>query len=184
MILYPTETVYALGVNVFDTNALGKLYELKGREIGKLSSWLVRDINDIKSYAVMSKVAVKIAEQFLPGPLTLVLPLREPYLHLDGSKVEMIGFRVTPDSVGSELIISYMAEYDAPLTCTSANISGQPTQATVQSICEQFSDKVGLIEKIIDDGPRSGITSTVVRVIGDQIEIIREGAIRKEEFNF
>jgi len=182
MILYPTETIYALGVNVFDANKLNQLYQLKGRDTGKVSSWLVRNIDDIEHYAVLNKTAAKIAERFLPGPLTLVLPLRKPYLHIDGIKRETIGFRVTSDPVGNQLIQDFMAKYNAPLTCTSANKSGYPTEATVQAICAQFSAEASLIKEIIDDGPRSGLPSTVVRVSDDKIEILREGAIQKEMF--
>jgi L-threonylcarbamoyladenylate synthase len=183
MILYPTETVYALGVNVFDPHELQKLYQLKGREVGKLPSWLVRSIADIERYAVLSSIAATIAERFLPGPLTLVLPLRDPYIHIDGTTIETIGFRITLDLVGQQFIADFMDEFEAPLTCTSANCSGLPTEPTVPEICAQFKEGAILIDKIIDDGPRSGVPSTVVRVIGDTVEVIREGGITVEMLN-
>ncbi|MES2966931.1 MAG: L-threonylcarbamoyladenylate synthase [Patescibacteria group bacterium] len=180
MILYPTETVYALGVHVFDTQALHTLYQIKGREVGKLPSWLVRTVADIERYAVLSSTAASIAERFLPGPLTLVLPLRDSYIHIDGTSIETIGFRITPDPVGQQLIADFMNEFQAPLTCTSANRSGLPTKSTVIEICAQFKESAVLIDRIIDDGPRSGVPSTAVRVIGDTVEVIREGGISAE----
>jgi L-threonylcarbamoyladenylate synthase len=180
MILYPTETVYALGVNVFDPQELHKLYQLKGREVGKLPSWLVRTIADIERYAVLSSTAATIAERFLPGPLTLVLPLRNSLVHIDGTTIETIGFRITPDLVGQQLIADFMNEFEMPLTCTSANRSSLPTESTVTEIIAQFKEGAMLIDKIIDDGPRSGVPSTVVRVIGSTVEVIREGGITSE----
>ncbi len=175
MILYPTETVYGLGVNPFDPEALEKLYTLKGREIHKAVSWLVRDIADIERYAEVSPRAREIAMRFLPGPLTLVLPARSLPPHL--ADFSTLSFRISSDPIAQKLIRTYMEEHDAPLTCTSANLSGYPTLFTVPEILAQLGEKAKMITRVIDDGPRSGLASTVVSVVGERVECLREGAI-------
>jgi L-threonylcarbamoyladenylate synthase len=184
MILYPTETIYALGVNGFDASELAKLYTLKGRDEGKPVSLLVRSIADIERYAVLSPRARRIAEAFLPGSLTLVLPAREdaprvPVYH-DGT----LSFRISPDPFAKQVIDEFMAEHDAPLTCTSANVSGLPTASTPKEILEQFNNNgkdVAMITRVVDDGQRTGLPSTVVQVVGDEVIIHREGAIPADD---
>ncbi len=170
MILYPTETTYGLGVNALDPNELEKLYRLKGRDARKAVSFLVRNLDDIECYAVMSPTAKKVAERFLPGPLTLVLPQRE-------LQFETIGFRVSSDPFAESLIKLFMEEYGAPLTATSANLSGEKSESLPEEILKQFGADAELITEVIDGGVRNGTPSTVVRIHGDSIEVIREGAI-------
>lgn len=181
IILYPTETLYALGVNALDTSALTALYKVKGRDASKVSSWLVRTTDDIAQYAVLSDAAATIAERFLPGKLTLVLPTHESVprdvVAADGT----IGFRISKDPVAKELIDKYMREQNAPLTCTSANVSGAPAFPTVSEILQQFGSRARLITKVLDDGPRKGLASTVVRVIDNEVTVIREGEISERD---
>lgn len=177
MILYPTETLYALGVNALDEAACAKLFELKERESGKASSWLVRDVADIARWGELSKTAAIIAERFLPGQLTLVVPAKPDVADALVGADRTVGFRISADPVAQKLIVEYMAEHDAPLTCTSANVSGAPTLSTPGEILQQFGPKANLIDEIIDDGPRKGLASTVVRVIGGEVTVLREGEI-------
>lgn len=178
MILYPTETIYALGVNALDTREVTKLFELKGRVFDKSVSWLVRDIADIKRYAVVSEKAVEIATKFLPGPLTLVLPALPEFIHLSLYENNSLSFRISSDPLAQHIITDFMEKHDAPLTCTSANISGLPTGKNVAEILSQFADKAGLIDEVCDGGPREAPASTVVGVFGDEVVVYRVGAIK------
>ncbi len=184
-ILYPTETIYALGVNGFDADELQKLYVLKGRDEGKPVSLLVRSVEDIERYAVLSPRARRIAERFLPGPLTLVVRAREdaprPPVAPDGT----LSFRISSDPIAQQLIHELTMDEPFALTATSANVSGEPTLATVPEIIAQFK-AVGrnlyhTVNRMIDDGPRSGQSSTVVRIIGDEMTIIRVGAVSETD---
>lgn len=181
MILYPTETLYALGVNALDLQEIAKLYVLKGRDESKPSSWLVRSLADIEKYAEVSEVAAKIAMQFLPGQLTLVLRARNTVPEYRRKFENEVSFRISSDPVAQKVIAEFMEEYDAPLTCTSANVSGLSTLGTAGEILQQFGEKAKMITKIIDDGPRKGLASTIVRVIGDEVTILREGEITEDE---
>jgi L-threonylcarbamoyladenylate synthase len=181
MILYPTETIYGLGVNALDDKALAVLFALKGRDEHQTVSWLVRNIHDIAYYAVLSPQAERLVETFLPGPLTLVLPAKSTVPAHRSAPDNTIGIRMSSDPIAQKLIEEYMAETNAPLTCTSANVSGLPPLPTPAEIQGQFGEKASLIEKVIDDGPRYGAPSTVVRVIGETVEILRTGSVPESE---
>jgi len=183
MILYPTETIYALGVNALDETAVAELFKVKGRADGKAVSWLVRTIDDVERYGVLSPRARRIAECFLPGPLTLVVPARAEVSRSVTASDGTISFRISPDPIAQEVIADFMAQHDAPLTCTSANKSGEPTESTPEAILRQLGEMATLVDTVVDDGPRSGIASTVVKVVGDTVEIIRVGAIPAEYIN-
>lgn len=177
MILYPTETIYGLGVNAFDDAVLTRLFQLKGRDERQTVSWGVRDLADIEYYAEVSGVAAEIIQAFLPGPLTLVLPAKSTVPTSRQAPDHTIGFRIPGDPLALQTITDFMNEHNAPLTCTSANVSGLPPQATIPEILEQFGERASEIKTIVDDGPRSGVPSTVVRVVGEVITVHREGAI-------
>ncbi|MEZ4104639.1 MAG: L-threonylcarbamoyladenylate synthase [Candidatus Paceibacterota bacterium] len=177
-ILYPTETLYALGVNAFDPEALATLYKIKGREEGKAVSVLVQ-------WKILSGGRCRQKRSFwrlrFCRPLTLVLRARDevprPLLAKDGT----LGFRVSLDKTAQAIIKDFIDKNQAPLTCTSANLSGLPTLATPKKILEQLGNKANLIDKIYDDGPRAEVGSTVIRVIDDELNILRDGAVSKEE---
>lgn len=185
IILYPTETVYGLGVNALSESALEILFKRKSRELQKTVSWLVRNIDDVSRYAEVSPKALAIMEQFLPGPMTLVLPVKDAVPDYAASHDRTVGFRISSDKSAATLIEEFMQEHNAPLTCTSANVSGLATLTTPESIINQFKvcDKkfVGF-SKVIDDGPRSGLPSTVVKIVDDELLLLREGVIPLSQF--
>lgn len=181
MILYPTETIYALGVAATDEVQIAELFALKGRPDGKAVSWAVRDIEDIEQYAVVDDVAKQIIEQWLPGSLTVVLRAKDTVPAFRRGVDNEISFRILPDPVGQQVVVDFMNEHDVPLTCTSANVSGMPTLPTPAEIAEQFRQYHGANNPIdwtiCDDGPRTGVASTVVRIVDGELTILREGAI-------
>jgi len=181
IILYPTETLYALGVNALDEDEVQALYSLKGRSDSKPASWLVRDMEDVGKYAEVGKTAAGIAERFLPGALTLVLKAKNTVPEFRRSIDGEISFRISSDPRTQKLIAEYMEEHDSPLTCTSANISGSPTLQTPGEILQQFGAKAKQIEEIVDDGPRKSLATTIVRVIDDEVSILREGDIAEQD---
>lgn len=181
LILYPTETVYGLGVNALDHDACRALFALKKRPNEKAVSWLVRDIHDMEQYAVMGDIERKIVKAFLPGPLTLVLPVRHTIIEKYQLPIKTVAFRISSDPIAQRIISEYMKEHNAPLTCTSANISAEKTQATVPAILKQFGTASNKITKIYDDGPRQGTPSTVISVVEGMVGCIRDGAIPFQE---
>lgn len=180
ILLYPTETLYALGVNALDVDAVATLHLLKGRDPGKAASWLVRSLDDIAAYGIFEDRAAKIAARFLPGPLTLVLrahpTVPSSVIAPDGT----VGFRISKDPIAQSVVGEFMDQYRAPLTCTSANVSGAPTLPTPEEILQQFGEHAVDITHVVDDGPRKGLASTIVRAVDGDITVLREGEISED----
>lgn len=183
MILYPTETIYGIGVNPFDETALKKLFALKGRDETKVSAWLVRNLEDMEYFAELLPKAQKIAEACLPGPLTLVLPAKPTVPKTLQGEDGTIGLRISADPLAQALIDRFWAEHTAPLTCTSANVSGHKTADTPEKIIQQFKryhpSFTGFSE-VIDGGKRGNLASTVVQVTDNEVNVLRAGAISVE----
>lgn len=177
VLLYPTETLYALGVNALDVDAVATLHVLKGRAPEKAASWLVRSLDDIARYAVLEEPAAEIAARFLPGPLTLVLCARDDVPPSVIAPDRTVGFRISKDTIAQTVVSEFMETHNAPLTCTSANVSGTPTLPTPQEILQQFGEHAADITHVIDDGPRKGLASTIVRVVDGKVTVLREGDI-------
>jgi len=181
IILYPTETVYALGVNSLDKKAWQALCKLKQRSDKQPASWLVRDIEDMRKYAEVGEVATRLVEKCMPGPITLVLPAKKTVPNWAQSAAGMVSFRMSPDPQARELIASYMKEHDVPLTCTSANIHGLAPEPDVAGILSQFGKAASLITATIDGGKRVEMPSTVVAVKNEKLTILRVGPVSIEK---
>jgi len=173
VVVAPTETRYGLLVRADDQKYLEILYALKGREGTKATALLVRDLDDAGALGEMTPEALALAEHFLPGPLTLVLRARrswQPPRVVDGK----IGVRWS----SSPVIRGLMAKTSAPLTATSANISGRADPESVEEIVSMFGDRISVY---IDAGPLTGRTSTVVDCSTRKARILREGAVPRAE---
>jgi len=167
IIIYPTETVYGLGADIFNERAVNKLIEIKGRENTKEISIAMLEYQ-IEEYAEVNELASELIEKYLPGPLTLVLKKKEK---VPGwiTSTEFVGIRV-PETLQIKNILREFG----PITSTSANLSGQPAPTTIEEIPGEIKNKVDLI---LDDGKTkySG-QSTVVKVT-DKVEVLRKGVL-------
>ncbi len=177
VVLYPTDTLYGLGVDARNKGAIAQLKQLKARETRKPISVVVPHHGALEEYAQMNELSRVLANKHLPGALTLVLPasgaIAEDIL-LNGA----LGLRI-PDDAFSLMLAR---QFNAPYTATSANMSGLPTPPTVEEILAQFGRSIEHIDLVVDAGPRdSGRPSTVVSVNGNQVFVLREGAIPKEK---
>ncbi|HEY0979289.1 MAG TPA: L-threonylcarbamoyladenylate synthase [Candidatus Paceibacterota bacterium] len=175
LVLYPTDTLYGLGADATNARALALLRELKGREKKKPLSVLVPDHASISRYAHLNDTARALAERFLPGALTLVLPATDRIpaeITLNGA----IGIRIPDDSFS----LALARAFGKPVTATSANKSGRETPATVEEVICQFGPDAHEIALAIDGGSRKGnIGSTVVSIVSDTPYVLREGAITR-----
>jgi L-threonylcarbamoyladenylate synthase len=173
VVLFPTDTLYGLAVDARNIEAVAKLVALKGRDAKKAISVILPSIKSISDYAEVSSIAKKLIANHLPGALTLVLPVKDTELRQlapDGT----LGIRVPNDP----FTLALGRELNAPYTATSANVSGKTSLTTIAEILAQFGEAAQMIDLVIDAGPRTNTTpSTVVRVIGQNTEVIREGAI-------
>lgn len=176
ILAYPTETLYGLGVDPFQEQALERLFLLKGRPRLMPISVLVRDREMMKEVVrEVSPMALLLLEAFLPGPLTIVLPARPGLPERLTAGSGKIGVRISPHP----LVAHLFAFHPFPVTSTSANPSGMPGARTGAEVADYFPQG---LDCILDAGPApGGVGSTVVDATGPKPVILREGAISRKQ---
>jgi L-threonylcarbamoyladenylate synthase len=170
-VVYPTETLYGLGVDAFNVEALERLLRLKVREAGKPVAVLVDDRRMLDTIvAKVSNQAEKLIERFWPGPLTLVFSARpEVPIGLTGGS-GTIGARVSGHPTAHELTRAL----GRPLTAPSANPAGLKPPVRVEEARAYFDDAVDLY---LDDGALPGEPPSTVIDVRDGLRLLRAGAI-------
>ncbi len=174
LVAFPTDTVYGVGALAFDGPAVESIYRAKDRPIEKAIPVLIADANDMEKAGMdIPDIAYRLAERFWPGPLTCIVP-KQPTLPDAVSATATVGVRAPDHDFARALLRA-----TGPMAVTSANISGQPSPSTAQEVLEQLG---GRIELIIDGGRTpGGVPSTVVDCTVEEIKILREGPISREE---
>jgi L-threonylcarbamoyladenylate synthase len=169
LVVYPTDTVYGLGCDPFNAEAVHRLFEAKGRT-SKPVSVLCSSVARASELVELSSEAWVLAKAHWPGALTIVAPLKRllPSELTQGSR--NLGVRV-PDHEACRRLISRCGGW---LTGTSANLSGGPSARTVEEASKQLGSSVDLI---LNGGRLSGRESTVVQVVNDVVTILRTGPI-------
>ena len=173
LVVYPTDTVYGLAAMPFQPQFIERLYVVKGRSSQKAIGILLGKHADLDLViSAMSPLAVRLAEIFWPGQLTLVVP-RHPNLPFVLAPDETIGVRMPDHPVALDLL-----RQSGPLAVTSANLSGRENTVTAQEVLSQLRGRIHLIL----DGGRvpGGVPSTVVDCTGEQPVILRQGPITLE----
>ncbi len=170
VVAYPTETFYGLGVNALDELALARLRALKGRA-EKAISILVSDVDMLGLVCkTPSPLARRLMARHWPGALTLVLPAR-PGLPAPLVQEGCVAVRVSSHPTAQALV----AAFGAPVTTTSANRAGEPPATTPEAVEEVFEGRC----RVLHAGPTpGGAASTVARIRGSKLEILRQGAIQ------
>jgi|NGEPerStandDraft_6_1074524.scaffolds.fasta_scaffold15515_3 L-threonylcarbamoyladenylate synthase len=174
LVAFPTDTVYGVGTLAFNAAAVRSIYIAKDRPDDKAIPVLIGDSTDLEKVTQeIPEAASRLAARFWPGPLTLVVPKR-PDLPETVSATPTVGVRV-PDHALARKLLSAVG----PMAVTSANLSGQPSPSTAQEVLAQLGGRIALI---IDGGKTpGGIPSTVVDCSGQEIRILREGPILKDQ---
>ena len=176
IVVFPTETVYGIGTNGLDKDAVKRLYNIKKRPLNKPISLLVSDFEMIEKVVKdISELEYKIMKKFFPGPLTIILNKKDIVPDIVTSGGSTVGIRMPEEEITRKLI-----EYaGVPIAAPSANISGKASGIDLQEIVKEFGDKVNYY---IDGGKsKIGIGSTIVKVENNSIKILREGSISKKE---
>ncbi len=173
VIVYPTDTLYGLGADIFNKSAVGKVFNIKKRSLDVPISIAVSNLKEIENIAHVTEKARKLCSKFLPGKLTIILKKKENVPDIVTSKLSKIAIRI-PDN---EIALKLLSEF-GPLTATSANIHGAAAPYIINDIKMQFCK--GDVSIYIDAGRINGKPSTIVDVSSDKMRIIREGAIPKE----
>ena len=176
IVIFPTETVYGIGTNGLDEEAVKKLYEVKDRPLNKPISLLVSNFDMINQVAKdITEMEYKIMKNFFPGPLTIILNKKSCVPDILTAKGNTVGIRM-PDN---EIALKLIELSGVPIATPSANISGRPSGIDIEDIKKDFEGKVDLF---IDSGKsKIGNGSTIVKVEDNEIKILRQGIITKEQ---
>ncbi|HZI03885.1 MAG TPA: L-threonylcarbamoyladenylate synthase [Archangium sp.] len=168
VIAYPTDTYFGLGCDLGSKKGIEKLYQLKGRDRKKPLSFLCPDLSDVAKYAHVSNFAYRTMKSLTPGAFTFILEATRLVPEAMMSKQKQVGIRV-PDS---ELARALAAALGRPIVTTSAtDAEGEPLIDA-----KDIKDALGHgLDLILDSGVRLMEPSTVVSLIDDQLEVLRQG---------
>lgn len=173
-LVFPTDTVYGLATRAQDPAVIEQLFEVKGRERNQAIAVLMGQAQDLALVAdEPSPQAMRLAQTFWPGPLTLVVP-RQPGLPAILSPLPTIGVRIPDHPVAIALM-----QRSGPLAVTSANRSGQENACSAEQVLAQLD---GRIDLLLDGGETpGGKPSTVVDTTGGQIKVLRQGPVTDDD---
>ncbi|MDK2915338.1 MAG: L-threonylcarbamoyladenylate synthase [Thermococcaceae archaeon] len=175
LVAFPTETVYGLGADALNENAVRRIFEAKGRPPDNPLIIHIADLKDLKKVAAsIPREAEMLAKKFWPGPLTLVLPKSEKVPYVTTGGLDTVAVRMPAHPVALALIRA-----STPVAAPSANISGRPSPTLAEHVVDDF---YGKIEAIIDGGPTwVGVESTVLDLTSERPTLLRPGGLPLEE---
>ncbi|MFA3782310.1 L-threonylcarbamoyladenylate synthase [Melioribacteraceae bacterium 4301-Me] len=169
VIIYPTDTVYGLGCDIYNKEALEKVYNIKHESGTKLFSFIIPDFKEISKYAKVSDYAYKTMRHLLPGPYTFVLPAAKEVPKKLWTKRKTVGIRIPNHPVA----LSLAKELGNPIVSTSVTNRKGEVLYDPQEIRLIFNTQVDLM---LSAGALEGKPSSIVDLSGDEPEVIREGA--------
>ena len=178
IVVFPTETVYGIGANALNAEAVKKIYEIKKRPLSKPITLLVNSIDMIKRVAKdITPFEYAIIKKFFPGPLTIILQKKDVVPDIVTSGGSTVGIRMPANEIALELI----NRAGVPLATPSANISDKPSNTHIKDVMSDFPEGVNCF---IDGGKsKIGVASTIVQVINGVPHILRQGTITEEQIN-
>lgn len=178
VVAIPTDTLYGLAADPFNAEAIARVFEVKGRAAERALPLIAADARQIALHlGQLPPVAVRLADRFWPGPLTMLMPAA-PSLSRDlTGGTGKVGVRIPADPIARAVC----AACGRPVTATSANVSGEPAAATPDEVERSLGDR---IEFLLDAGPtRGGAPSTILDVTEGEPRLVRAGAIPWDEIH-
>ena len=175
VIAYPTDTIYGIGCDIMNKKAIARVYQIKQWPKNKPFSFLCSDLKNISHYAKVSNYAYKTMRRLLPGPYTFILEGSRQVPKMMLTKRKTAGIRV-PDNA---ICLSLVEKLGNPILSTTAATPNGEVLNEAWLIEEQFGKRLDLI---IDGGPVAGIPSSVISLIGDRPQVVREGSGNVEDF--
>jgi len=171
---FPTDTAYGLGADPFSEAAVRRIFEIKGRPESKPVLVLVDSLESLYEVVVVSEDARRLARQFWPGPLTMVLPALPKVPHFLTAGTGTLGVRWPKSEFANRLVRGF----EGPITATSANKSGMPTTTQASEVMEQIGAD---LKMLIDGGPLpSAKGSTILDLTGPVPQVLRDGALPRD----
>lgn len=175
LVVYPTETVYGIAADIFNQKAVKNLYMVKKRPFDMPLSVAVSGKDMVENIAVMTRPVEKLIDAFLPGPLTIITKKDPNVPDIVTSMSQKVGIRIPDNKVALDLI----EEFGGPIVATSANLHSHPDSIDIDTAVEDFGDSV---MTYLDNGPCTlGKPSTIVWIMDDKVEVIRQGEITKQQ---
>lgn len=181
VVMHATETCYGLAADIFDEKALQRVYDIKKMSLGKPVSLMIQRREEAEKYAEFGDLAMQLAQEFWPGPVTLILPRMASLPSFFNAGHGTVGVRC-PDHDISQLLVE---KFGGPLTTTSANITTVPEVYTVKEFIDQLDAEGKRPALILDSGRiEKNPPSTIIAFTENGPEIIRRGAIAKQVEEF
>lgn len=170
LLSYPTDTVYGLGCDLTNKNAIERLYQLKQMPPKQPLALVCVDLSDISRYALMDTSAYRLLRRLLPGPYTFILPATREVPKTIAPKRTQVGIRV-PDHAVPRAIAQALGR---PLISTSANVFGNEPFQWPADIAQAFTK----VDLVLDGGPGGVLPTTVIDMTGQRPQLVRQGAGR------
>jgi L-threonylcarbamoyladenylate synthase len=183
LVAFPTETVYGLGANARNPEAVKRIYEVKGRPSDHPLIVHISSINQLNKWAVeIPEFAIKLAREFWPGPMTLILKRSDIVGDFITGGEDTVGLRVPSDPIALALIAEFEKLSDSAIAAPSANRFGHVSPTSSLDVQEELGFFLGAGDQILDGGiSKIGIESTIVDCTGIEPLILRPGAVTKME---
>lgn len=171
LVAFPTETVYGLGADATDAAACARIFAVKGRPQDNPLIVHVKDPADAGKYCRTTPLFYRLAEAFMPGPLTVIMPSLGVIPREVTAGLDSVGIRCPAHPVARRLL----AAAGVPVAAPSANLSGRPSPTSAEHVT---ADLFGRVEMIIDGGASEiGLESTIVKICGEGLLLLRPGAV-------
>jgi L-threonylcarbamoyladenylate synthase len=182
LVAFPTETVYGLGADARNPDAVKRIYEVKGRPTDHPLIVHISSINQLEKWASdIPDYAISLARAFWPGPMTLILKRTELAGNFITGGQDTIGLRVPSDPIALALIQEFENISDSAIAAPSANRFGHVSPTLAQAVTTELSDYLTKDDQILDGGACTvGVESTIIDCTGERPRILRPGSITEE----
>ncbi|MGB9497382.1 MAG: L-threonylcarbamoyladenylate synthase [Dissulfuribacterales bacterium] len=168
IIVYPTDTCYGIGADIFNKKAIGRIYQIKGLHKSTPFSFVCANLRDISRYAFVTDYAYRILKRFLPGPYTFILEGSREVPKMMLTKRRTVGIRI-PDHPVCKAIADALGN---PLISTSAGIGNEPVWSDPKEINEVLGKRLAVV---IDCGIIPAVPSSVISLVNDETLVLRKG---------
>jgi L-threonylcarbamoyladenylate synthase len=182
LIAFPTETVYGIGADAENKDAVARMYQVKNRPVNHPVIVHIAELNDVDYWAKdVPEYAINLMRDFWPGPMTLLLKRREVAGDFLTGAQEIVGLRIPANSVALGLLNEFKAVGGMGIAAPSANRYGAVSPTTAEAVSQELSEYLLPGDQILDGGPcLVGVESTIIDCSSDNPRILRPGAISAE----
>jgi L-threonylcarbamoyladenylate synthase len=182
LVAFPTETVYGIGADAENKDAVARMYQVKNRPTGHPVIIHIAELNDVDYWAQeIPEYAINLMRDFWPGPMTLLLKRREVAGDFLTGAQEIVGLRIPANSLALGLLNEFKAVGGKGIAAPSANRYGAVSPTTAEAVSQELSEFLSPSDQILDGGPcLVGVESTIIDCSGQNPKILRPGAISVE----